>query len=84
VGILLQHYKQPIMIEQFIGRDEITIGIVGNFPPTIIRVMLILPKTITEHSVYSIEVKRDYKNLVEYECPAMLTTETKDGFRHLA
>ena len=34
--------------------------------------MRILPKKADSYFVYSIEVKRDYLNLVEYECPPHL------------
>jgi D-alanine-D-alanine ligase len=34
--------------------------------------MRILPRKKTEHFVYSIEVKRDYMELVDYECPPKL------------
>jgi len=34
--------------------------------------MRVLPKAPTERFVYSLEVKRDYLRLVDYECPAKL------------
>jgi D-alanine-D-alanine ligase len=67
---LLELYHQPVMIEEFIDGDEVTVGITGNDPPEIVGVMRILPKNKTEHFVYSLEVKRDYLALVDYECPA--------------
>ncbi len=69
---ILERYQQPVMVEEFIDGDEVTVGIVGNLPPKVLGVMRILPKRKDEHFVYSLEVKRDYLNLVEYECPAQL------------
>lgn len=69
---LLDSYHQPVLVEEFIDGDEVTVGIIGNRPPRVTGMMRILPKTKGEHFVYSIEVKRDYLNLVEYECPARL------------
>ncbi len=67
-------YNQPVMIEEFISGDEITVGITGNSPAKVLAMMRILPKQKPEHFVYSIEVKRDYLNLIDYECPPKLDT----------
>ncbi|MFB0521114.1 MAG: D-alanine--D-alanine ligase [Desulfatiglandales bacterium] len=69
---ILESYQQPVMVEEFIDGDEVTVGVVGNLPPKVLGVMRILPKRGNEHFIYSLEVKRDYLNLVEYECPAQL------------
>ena len=73
---LLSHYHQPVMIEEFINGDEVTVGVIGNSPPTIIGAMRILPRKQEPYFIYSIEVKRDWENLVEYECPAGLEPAT--------
>jgi D-alanine-D-alanine ligase len=65
-------YRQPVLVEEFIEGDEITVGIVGNSPPRIIGVMRVLPRQKQERFVYSLEVKRDFRRQVEYECPAKL------------
>ena len=69
---ILEYYCQPVMVEEFIDGDEVTVGIIGNNPPEILGMMRILPKNPIEHFVYSVEVKRDYLNLVDYECPTNL------------
>ncbi len=69
---LLGLYRQPVMVEEFIDGDEITVGIIGNKPPGTVGIMRILPRDKVEHFVYSVEVKRDYETLVDYECPARL------------
>jgi D-alanine-D-alanine ligase len=69
---LLEQYQQPIMVEEFISGDEVTIGVVGNSPPQIVGIMRILPKKRSSNFVYSLEVKRDWQNQVDYECPAQL------------
>lgn len=68
-------YRQPILVEEFISGEEITVGIIGNDPPHVLGVMQIMPKQPTEHFVYSLEVKRDFRNLVNYECPARLPVD---------
>jgi D-alanine-D-alanine ligase len=69
---LLERYQQPVMIEEFIAGDEITVGVVGNSPPKILGIMRILPREKNDYFVYSLEVKRDWERLVDYECPARL------------
>jgi D-alanine-D-alanine ligase len=75
VSRILADYRQAVMVEEFIDGDEITVGIIGNAPPQVLGVMRVLPKKKAEHFVYSLEVKRDYVNLVDYECPAMLAPD---------
>jgi D-alanine-D-alanine ligase len=79
VETLLQNYRQPVMVEKFIEGDEVTVGIVGNSPPEIVGMMRVLPKSKVEHFVYSVEVKRDYLNQVEYECPVALPGDVIAG-----
>jgi D-alanine-D-alanine ligase len=73
---VLDLYKQPVMVEGFINGDEVTVGILGNSPPLIVGIMRILPRKKTDRFVYSLEVKRDWQALVDYECPAKLSTKT--------
>jgi len=70
--VLLSRYRQPVMVEEFIAGDEVTVGVVGNSPPRVLGPMRILPRQKGDYFVYSLEVKRDWENLVDYECPARL------------
>jgi D-alanine-D-alanine ligase len=72
---LLNDYHQPVMVEEFITGDEVTVGVIGNDPPQVVGIMRILPRKRDGHFVYSLEVKRDYLNLVDYECPPRMTEE---------
>ena len=77
-GRILENYRQPVMIEEFIDGDEVTVGVIGNSPPRIVGMMRIIPRKKDSPFVYSLEVKRDYVNLVDYECPARLEQEVLD------
>ncbi len=68
-----RHYRQSVLVEEFIEGDELTVGIVGNQPPQVLGIMRVLPKEKVHAFIYSLEVKRDWKRLVRYECPARLT-----------
>jgi len=78
VSRLLECYRQPVMVEEFITGDEVTVGIIGNFPPRVVGMMRIVPRRREKYFVYSLEVKRDYLNLVDYECPPQLSDEVQE------
>jgi D-alanine-D-alanine ligase len=69
---LLEKYQQPAMVEEVILGDEVTVGITGNSPPKILGMMRITPKQREGYFIYNLDVKRNYLELVEYECPAGL------------
>jgi D-alanine-D-alanine ligase len=69
---LLKTYNQPVLVEEFISGEEVTVGVVGNSPPKLVGIMRVVPRQKSADFVYSLEVKRDYEKLVDYECPAKL------------
>jgi len=73
---MLDLYRQPVLVEQFIDGEEVTVGMLGNSPPRVLGMMSILPRKQSNRFVYTVEVKRDWKNLVDYECPAHLKEAT--------
>jgi D-alanine-D-alanine ligase len=72
VASLLDAYAQPVLVEEFIDGPEVTVGVVGD-PPRVLGVMEIAPKRKFAWSLYSIEVKRNFEELVEYRCPPALS-----------
>jgi D-alanine-D-alanine ligase len=79
---LLEHYHQPVMVEEFISGEEVTVGVLGNSPPRVLGIMRIIPKRKTDYFVYSLEVKRDWENLVDYECPAQVEASVAKRITH--
>lgn len=73
VADMASRYQQPLLIEEFIDGDELTVGVVGNRPPEVIGIMRVVPRNHTGPFVYSLEVKRDWEQQVRYECPAQLS-----------
>jgi D-alanine-D-alanine ligase len=69
---MLERYQQPVLVEEFISGDDITVGIIGNSPPKIMGIMRVMPRKRSSQFVYSLEIKRNWEHLVEYECPAKL------------
>jgi D-alanine-D-alanine ligase len=72
VAELLGYYRQPVMVEEFINGEEITVGLVGNSPPKVVGIMRVVPRKKADYFVYSLEMKRDWESLLTYECPALL------------
>ncbi len=70
---LYKAYRQPILIEEFIDGDELTVGVVGRRPQKVLGIMRILPQQKQGPFVYSLEVKRDWERMVRYESPAQLS-----------
>jgi D-alanine-D-alanine ligase len=65
-------HRQPVLVEEYIVGDELTVGMIGNGSPEIVGIMRVLPCQPTEQFVYSLEVKRDFRRQVRYECPPKL------------
>jgi D-alanine-D-alanine ligase len=72
VECLLDRYHQPAMVERVITGDEVTVGIIGNSPARVFGVMRILPRQSNGYFLYTLDVKRNYLELVDYECPAAI------------
>jgi D-alanine-D-alanine ligase len=70
---MVTHYRQPVLVEEFIDGDELTVGVVGHRPRQVLGVMRVVPKDAHGRPfIYSLEVKRNM-DLVRYECPARLS-----------
>jgi D-alanine-D-alanine ligase len=81
---LWQSYRQPVLIEEFIDGDELTVGIVGNDRPEVLGIMRVVPRKPNGRFIYSLEVKRDWRNLVDYECPAQISASDAAAVRGAA
>jgi D-alanine-D-alanine ligase len=75
VESLRRDHPQTILLEEYIGGLEVTVGMLGNDPPQVLGVMSVEPNEKAEHFIYSLEIKRDYRRLVTYRCPAPLPPE---------
>jgi D-alanine-D-alanine ligase len=67
--------RQPLLVEEFIAGEELTVGVVGNDPPRVVGILRVVPLRTNERFVYSLEVKRDYSSQVRYESPPRLPAE---------
>lgn len=69
---LLNAYRQPVLVEEFIRGDELTVAVIGE-PPDVLGIMRVVPlQGDGLEFFYSLEVKREWQKLVRYECPAAI------------
>jgi D-alanine-D-alanine ligase len=70
VGFVLAGYGGPALVEEFCEGEEFTVGVIGNESPRVVGVMQIRHRTLPSGEfLYSLEVKRDWENQVEYLVP---------------
>ncbi len=79
---LLEEYKEPVLVEKFIGGKEITAGIIGNEKIKFLGLMEIRPKKLKNSEfLYSLEVKRNFKEEVEYIVPPEIPEKVKNEIK---
>src|SRR5262249_23338878 len=81
IQALWRDHRQPVLVEEFILGDELTVGVVGNDPPEIIGIMRVLPRIPDDNFIYGLEVKRDFRQLVDYEAPAKISPHATKAVR---
>ena len=76
-------YKQDLLVEEFIRGREFTVGILGNGDQT----RIFTPMEIIfrdggrrEHSIYSYDIKRNFRDYVDYKCPPDIGAALTDVF----
>ncbi len=74
VKTLLEKYRQPALVEEYIPGREFTVGLLGDRRPRVLPPMEIMFKDRSnERPVYDFQVKQEWEKHVEYKCPAPLT-----------
>ena len=84
IAAMQQDQRQPVLVEEFIDGDEITVGVLGNDPPQVLGIMRVLPRQPEERFIYSLEIKRDFLRKVRYECPAQILPTSLEAVRQAA
>lgn len=71
---LLADYRAPVLVEQFIEGVEVTVGVLGTGPRArVVGSMETAPRRVSDQAfVYSVEVKRNYLQEVDYHVPPRL------------
>jgi D-alanine-D-alanine ligase len=88
-SLAINYCGQPVLAEEFIDGDEVTVGLLDRYSPAlglvdgqthvgILGAMRVVPIHPNGSFVYSLDVKRDWRNRVVYEAPAQLARETSN------
>jgi D-alanine-D-alanine ligase len=73
---ILERYRQPALIEEYIPGREFTVGLLGDRRPRVLPPMEILFKDAANpRPVYDYLIKQDWQKYVEYACPARLSPQ---------
>jgi len=71
---IVERYRQPAIVEEYIAGREFTVGLLGDKRPRVLPPMEIKFKDESvDRPVYDFAVKQEWEQHVYYECPAKLT-----------
>ncbi|WP_428269544.1 D-alanine--D-alanine ligase family protein [Haliangium sp.] len=85
VRSVLNRYRQPAIIEEYISGREFTVGLLGDKRPRVLPAMEIRFKDPTvQRPVYDFVVKQAWEQHVYYECPAKLTDTERKNIEKIA
>jgi D-alanine-D-alanine ligase len=73
---LIDRYRQPALVEAYIGGREFTVGLLGDRRPRVLPPMEILFKDKDNpRPVYDFQIKQEWEKHVSYQCPAHLAPQ---------
>ena len=82
---LIERYRQPALVEEYIAGREFTVGLLGDKRPRVLPPMEIkFKKKDNLRPVYDYGVKQEWEEYVYYECPAKLTEAEQKAMEKIA
>jgi D-alanine-D-alanine ligase len=85
---LIERYREPVLVEEFLPGAEFTVGILGTGPSArVLGTSSISPRRVSnERFVYSLSIKQlsDWREHVEIECPPRCDARTRDAVEQCA
>jgi D-alanine-D-alanine ligase len=77
---LIERYRQPALIEDYVAGREFTVGLLGDKRPRVLPPMEICFRDAeNQRPVYDYQIKQEWEKHVYYECPAKLTPAELKG-----
>jgi D-alanine-D-alanine ligase len=85
VKTIVERYRQPALVEEYIAGREFTVGLLGDKRPRVLPPMEIKFKAPQDsRPVYDYGVKQEWEKHVYYECPAKLTESELKAMEKIA
>jgi D-alanine-D-alanine ligase len=85
VKSIVERYRQPALVEEYIAGREFTVGLLGDKRPRVLPPMEICFKKKDDvRPVYDYAVKQEWEKHVYYECPAKLTDAEQKAMEKIA
>lgn len=84
VEIIINTYKQPALVEEFIAGQEFTVAVIGNDPAEALPVVQIKIDGKVELNEKFYTFARIASDKLEYVCPAEVSAETEQMMRDYA
>lgn len=90
ISWLIETYKQPALVEEFLPGREFTVGLIGNKKPIVLPIVEILVNKLPNEAnpIYSYEAKWVWdtpsKPLDIFQCPANIPKELEEEIKRAA
>ncbi len=84
ISELLEEYKQPALVEEFIEGREVNVGILGNHPPQALPVLELALERKNDIYSHDAKFKKGLGKKIKKICPAELPPETTAYIQKLA
>jgi D-alanine-D-alanine ligase len=84
IKAVIDEFKQPVLVEEYIKGKEINVGLIGNNPPEIFApVELVFGRKGPKIYTYEDKTRRSDRE-INYKCPASLTREQQEYTQKIA
>ena len=87
VAYLRSAYPGSVMVEKYVEGNDVTVGMVGNYPDLHLFPISMIDKALYETTglqVYGADLKVDLGDKYQYHCPARIPEELAQELRRLA
>jgi D-alanine-D-alanine ligase len=85
VNRIIDNYKEPVLVEEYIEGREFTVGLIGNGDDVeVLPIMEISFDKSNDTGFYSYNVKKDSETKTNFTCPANLTKKEEKTIKNFA